>query len=438
MSQPTPYTLSFSFTDFSGSYPTTQQPGASLDAEFGAVALTLGQALTNLALLQRDDGRLKNQIVTLDSLSPAVILALGAGVIWLPRGEWVAGTAYAVSDVVAEGTATYVCSTPHTGAADFDDDVTAGYWTKLYDDAGSVPSDGSVTEPKLADGAVTVAKLGFTSLDLAGSIRGATGLAAGTAPLGSLLHAKRATGDALAKVERTTDAQGSVGYQIIGATVTWQFSEAASGTALDVWRNATRVAQFTDAAGLDIAGAVRATLGAIPTAAPGIGLHYAGGTGYLTAYDYTLGAHLPAKIRGLSVGLVASDVEVLTATATGVDITGTAKRGGVELGWLDAPQNIQSSAYTLALTDRGKHVYGQNVAGQSIAVPTNAAVAFPIGTTVAIVNDGSNPITITTTGITLKLAGGALTGNRTIAANGLATLLKVGTDRWFISGAGIA
>ena len=40
MSQPPPYTRGFGFTDWSASYPTAQQPGTAIDAEFNAVALT--------------------------------------------------------------------------------------------------------------------------------------------------------------------------------------------------------------------------------------------------------------------------------------------------------------------------------------------------------------------------------------------------------------
>lgn len=437
MSQPPPYFRSFGFTDFSASYPTAQQPGYALDGQLDNISISFSGVLANLAKLQRDDGALKNQIVTLDSLSPAVMLALGAGVIWLPRGAWVTARSYAISDVISQGTATYVCAVAHT-AGTFATDLAAGKWTKLYDDAGSTPADGSVTAAKLAAGSVTTPAIGFTGLDLAGSIRAATGLQAGTAALGELLHAKAATGDALAKVERTTEAQGAVGYQIIGVSVTWQFSQGISSAALDVVRNGATVATFTDASGLDVNGTLRAAPGAHPATGQGCGMALVSGTGYVTSYNYGTNAWLPLKLRGLTAVLTASGVDVLTATSTGIDVTGTASRGGTELGWLDTPQNVQSAAYTLVIADRGKHIYSSNVAGQTVNIPTNASVAFPLGTTIAIVNDGTNPVTISTTGITLKQAGTTNTGNRTVAVNGVATLLKVGTDRWFITGAGVA
>lgn len=437
MPQPTPYSRQANFTDYQASFPRDPLLGTSVDAEFNATKTTLDGILASLALVQRDDGRLKNNLVTLDSLTPEVMLALGAGVIWLPRGAWTAITEYAISDVVQAGTASYVCATAHTSAADMADDIAAGYWVQLFDSAGLIPADGSVTAPKLGPASVTTPAIGFTALDLSGNIRGGTGIQAGTAPLGSLMHAKAATGDVLVKAERTTDAQGRVGFQIIGAGATWDIGQPAGSNALELRNGSTPTVTFTTAGGVDVAGAVRATTGAVPASGAGAGINYIAGVGYLNAYDYTASAWRPLKLRGSTVYLTASGVDVAIVTSTGTDFAGTVKRDAVELGWLDLPQNAQNGAYTLALADRGKHIYSSNVAGQSIAIPTNAAAAFPVGAAVVIVNDGASAITVTTAGITLKLAGSASTGNRTIAVNGMASLLKIGTDRWIISGAGI-
>jgi len=108
------------------------------------------------------------------------------------------------------------------------------------------------------------------------------------------------------------------------------------------------------------------------------------------------------------------------------------------VGYLNIPQNAQSGNYTLALTDNGKHVYSANSGTQTITVPTNASVAFPVGTALTIVNNGTTSITISTTSITMYQAGTTNTGNRTVATKGIATLLKVGTDTWFISGSGVS
>jgi hypothetical protein len=109
------------------------------------------------------------------------------------------------------------------------------------------------------------------------------------------------------------------------------------------------------------------------------------------------------------------------------------------IGFREVPQNIQSAAYTLALADNGKHIYSLNSAAQTITVPPNGSVAFPTGTTVVIVNNGGSAITMAQgSGVTLCQAGTTSTGNRTLAVRGMATLIKVETNVWFVSGTGIS
>ena len=103
------------------------------------------------------------------------------------------------------------------------------------------------------------------------------------------------------------------------------------------------------------------------------------------------------------------------------------------VGYINAPQSTNT---TLALTDQGKHVYFTGGSTATLTVPTNASVAFPIGTTILVVNNNSGNLTISGAGVTFQLANGA-TGNRTVATKGLATCLKVDTDTWYVSGAGV-
>ncbi len=109
-------------------------------------------------------------------------------------------------------------------------------------------------------------------------------------------------------------------------------------------------------------------------------------------------------------------------------------------GYLGVPQNTQSAAYTLALADAGKHIYhpSADTTARTWTIPANASVAFPLGTAITLVNDTSaGVLTIAITTDTLVFAGAGSTGSRTLAANGMATLLKVGATRWLISGVGL-
>jgi hypothetical protein len=64
MAQPTPYDRLYNFNDWQTVNPTKPLPATELDAELNAIELTTDQIRANLALIQRDDGKLANQAVT--------------------------------------------------------------------------------------------------------------------------------------------------------------------------------------------------------------------------------------------------------------------------------------------------------------------------------------------------------------------------------------
>jgi len=107
--------------------------------------------------------------------------------------------------------------------------------------------------------------------------------------------------------------------------------------------------------------------------------------------------------------------------------------GTNSVGYRNAPQSTNT---TLTLTDAGKHVWFTGGSTATLTVPTNASVAFPTGTTILVANNNSGNLTISGAGVTFQLANGT-TGNRTVATKGLASLLKVDTDTWWVSGAGV-
>ena len=104
------------------------------------------------------------------------------------------------------------------------------------------------------------------------------------------------------------------------------------------------------------------------------------------------------------------------------------------------PQNSKSADYTLVLADAGKHIYhpGADTSTRTITIPANASVAYTIGTAITFVNDTSaGALTIAITSDTLVLAPDGTTGSRTLAANGIATCIKMTSTRWMISGSGL-
>jgi hypothetical protein len=101
------------------------------------------------------------------------------------------------------------------------------------------------------------------------------------------------------------------------------------------------------------------------------------------------------------------------------------------------PQNSTATSYTLVAGDQGKHVY-VTATGQTVTVPANTSTSFPIGTTIAIIaGPSATTSTIAITSDTMYLGGTGSTGTRTLAAYGMATLVKVAATTWFISGTGL-
>lgn len=110
-----------------------------------------------------------------------------------------------------------------------------------------------------------------------------------------------------------------------------------------------------------------------------------------------------------------------------------------EVGYLNIPQNSQSTNYTTVMADRGKHVYHPTSDDnpRTFTIDSNANVAYPIGTAITFVND-QNTLTIAITSDTLVWAEDGSTGSRTLAENGMATAIKVTSTRWIISGTGLS
>ena len=67
-------------------------------------------------------------------------------------------------------------------------------------------------------------------------------------------------------------------------------------------------------------------------------------------------------------------------------------------------------------------------------------ILIPVGTAITVVNNGTTAITFTTTGVTVYKAGtsAAWASGGTVAVRGMVTWLKVDTNTWFVSGAGLS
>jgi hypothetical protein len=91
------------------------------------------------------------------------------------------------------------------------------------------------------------------------------------------------------------------------------------------------------------------------------------------------------------------------------------------------------TSYTLVLADAGKLVERNNASANTLTVPPNSSVAFPVGTIIAVSREGAGTTTIVAgSGVTIQSEAGRLS----IAAQyNEVALRKRGTDDWRLVGA---
>lgn len=170
------------------------------------------------------------------------------------------------------------------------------------------------------------------------------------------------------------------------------------------------------------------------------------GTGVAAFLATPSSANLLAAVAdetGTGGGLVfATGPTVSNATLNGTSTFGGAVTPAANtansVGYTGMPPNVQSANYTAVAADAGGsiiHPASDNNA-RTFTIPSNASVAFPIGTVITFANK-VNTVTLAITTDTLTFIPTGATGSRTLAANGMATAVKISSTEWFISGVGL-
>ena len=132
-----------------------------------------------------------------------------------------------------------------------------------------------------------------------------------------------------------------------------------------------------------------------------------------------------------------SDV-VLTSSATG-DVLYFDGANWINKGAGSVPVLLNSQtggSYTLVLADAGKVVEGTNSSANTVTIPLNASVAFPVGTQVTVLQAGTGQTTINiASGGTLNAGLQGTTNTAKLRAQwSAAVLIKRATDTWVASG----
>ena len=120
------------------------------------------------------------------------------------------------------------------------------------------------------------------------------------------------------------------------------------------------------------------------------------------------------------------------------DVLSAAMFNGLVAFTVDADST--AATYTAVLDDAYQVLVPINSAtATAFKIPTNASVAFPVGTAITVLNKGAGAVTISavTSGTTTVLSAGAVAASPTLAQYKSAACIKTATDVWYVVG-GIA
>ena len=132
-----------------------------------------------------------------------------------------------------------------------------------------------------------------------------------------------------------------------------------------------------------------------------------------------------------AVTLTAASIATYTGTETLTNKTLTAPIASYSI-------NAQTTAaYVTVASDAGAIVTVSNASANTFKLPTNASVAYAIGSTITLIQIGAGATTISavTPGTTTVLSTGATAASPVLAQYRSATCIKTGTDAWYVIGA---
>ena len=431
-----PITITAGEIIFAGTYDATTNLVASRTTAGAAAGLTVGSALPTAAVAN-------NRYYVIVSVggtgtSPAPTVALAPPDMLLSNGA--AWELIDVSSTVAAQVASNISFTP-TGAiaannvqaalVELDNEklaVAGGTVTGelLIGSAGSLVFEGStadnfettlaVVDPT-ADRTVTLPNVTGTVITT-----GDTGTVTNTMLAGSIAYAKLSLTGSLLNAD--INASAAIAYSKLSLTNTIVNADIGSSAAIAYSKLALTGTILNNdiASGAAIAYSKLALSGAIVNADIGAAAAIA---------DTKLATISTAgKVSGSAItsGTIAGSTAINTTgtiTTTGAITDGT---GSIR----QIPQNAQTGAYVLTLSDVGKHI---SITTGGVTLPEDI---FAIGDNITIFNNSASSQTITQgTGVTLRSGGSTATGNRTLGAYGVATILCVAADTFVITGTGL-
>jgi hypothetical protein len=241
----------------------------------------------------------------------------------------------------------------------------------------------------------------------------------------------------------SANPSASVGLAAVnGTAATFMTSDSAPALSQAIAPTWTGAHTFTPSSAV--------TAATINAAVNAVGLSIVGGTNtslqYLVTFATAQGSGFSSGLS-LSAGTTSADTALLVQNAAASTVfaqifgdgefmfttpTSASKQatGFYQVGMMDMPFH---ATQTPALSDRGKIIDAPG----NVTIPANSSVAFPIGSSMLILNDTGGTITIAVTTDTLTWLPSGTAGTRTLAALGVATVTKRTATQWLIWGFGL-
>ena len=218
--------------------------------------------------------------------------------------------------------------------------------------------------------------------------------------------------------------------QLSGDNSTTTFLLDQEATTTGVLVNINGVAQLPVTA-YNVAGD-QLTFAEAPLETDSVEIRFISLTSVVQAITSSSGATLVRATDADTIKFIVSGNTVGVVNSDGIQLFGN------DVGLTDSQQRAENANTTLTLADRGNHIYSTTSAPQTIEIPNDAEVQFPIGSQIEIVSHGTANIQLVKQSeVELYLAGNSVDSTRTITAYGHARLLKVDQDTWSVTGTGI-
>lgn len=150
----------------------------------------------------------------------------------------------------------------------------------------------------------------------------------------------------------------------------------------------------------------------------------------ISAINSTSAITTSANITGGNIG-TAGDVSAAGNVFGSVD--------GYPIGYRTVPQVLLTANSVAGLTDVGKHYYSTSNVDVVLTIANNTSTSWLVGSTIDLINQGTGNILVEQApGVSLYLNGNSTAANRSVASYGMATLINVAPDTWFINGSSVS